>query len=389
MHLPSLWPDFASFLSPGIRLPPSHCLSQYDTLERAIACLDLYTVPKDTYNTSTYATSQPTFAERIAWRDTITALSAGGRDSTGACVTFRFALPVLLKDIYTISAFTDIPSNTSYCILHELHAFGTNPHHAHGQYLKGWGTLVVPSSLEAVKRHLHISAPHPAYDLGTPIQAAALFQSTGAKSLLVAGRSRLAYTAPTGCVETGTRGETYYATDPAHNKLEPFYDASLAIYTAQLSHPHGCPETHCAFIQLHGKSASTCPTDHIFLSAGLGKGSSSLEWYASPSPRPVKRLQAALRTTFPHWNVSLPFDRLSCALTATKNVVGRLLNGVPDSDVCATPARAEGVEGYFIHAEQAAAARFGKDVWEKWAQALKRAFAEVDEDDVASNKASR
>lgn len=33
----------------------------------------------------------------------------------------------------------------------------------------------------------------------------------------------------------------------------------------------GCPSSSCAFVQLHAKAKTTCVTDDIFLSAGLGK----------------------------------------------------------------------------------------------------------------------
>jgi hypothetical protein len=73
--------------------------------------------------------------------------------------------------------------------------------------------MAVPAKNTAVSRHVHISAPHPIYDPGTPQQAAANFANTGAKSLFVAGRHRDAYLASS-CVSA-----EYGKTDPAHDTV--------------------------------------------------------------------------------------------------------------------------------------------------------------------------
>jgi hypothetical protein len=112
------------------------------------------------------------------------------------------------------------------------------------------------------------------------------------------------------------------------------------------------------------------------LVANFSSGSSdsaSREWYSSSTDRPIKRLQSSLRKHFPNWNVSLPTDT-KCTLTATKNIVGRFLNGVPAGDVCSTAAKAEDAQGYFIHAEQAAVSRKSS---EGWLAAVEEAFQPV------------
>ncbi|KAG6818833.1 hypothetical protein H0H93_001239 [Arthromyces matolae] len=341
--------------------PNVDCLKS-TTLEDAVSCFDKYTVKKDSYTQETYALAQPTSIERTAWKFVIHSLLS----VDGSCDSVK--LPEPLVDIYTISQFTDL-SGPSYCVLSEVRTTEA------GQYNKGWGLFITPSIPDDVKRDLHISAPHPAYDLNTPQQAVALFKSVGARSLLIDGRSRLALMQPSQCVES-TEKATYYVTDPAHNKEEPFYDATRAIFDWQSSNG-GCPSNHCAFIQLHGKGASTCPMDQMFVSAGLGTDPASLDWYATSPAKPFNLLLSSLQLAFPTWNVSSPLTS-PCELTATKNVVGRFLNGVRDELVCSTPAdpSVQEVEGYFVHVEQSMEARW-KEAYVGWAKALKEAFEEV------------
>lgn len=70
------------------------------------------------------------------------------------------------------------------------------------------------------------------------------------------------------------------------------------------------------------------------------------------------------------WTVSLP-STSRCILRATKNVVGRLLNGVPEGDVCTTGAM--GASGQFVHIEQAKVSRQASS-HELWIEAIKEAF---------------
>lgn len=248
--------------------------------------------------------------------------------------------------------------------------------------------MIVPARREAVSRDVHISAPHPGFDVGTPAQAAYIFKATGSKSFLMAGRTRTAFLNPSPCISTASLSG-YYETDPAHNNVpfiqdfsyyllivlqgEPFFDASLAIYDWQQR--RGCPSSTCAYIQMHGKRSSTCPLDQIFLSAGLGRSSTSKAWYIDSNDRPVKRLRGHLQLAFPLWNVSLPPDS-SCALTATRNVVGRYINGVDEHSVCHTDADPSDVSGEFIHVEQDDTSRGAKS-YKLWAAAVRRTFGTI------------
>ncbi|KAF8055233.1 hypothetical protein FPV67DRAFT_872613 [Lyophyllum atratum] len=347
---------------------PSACLdyTKSTTLEQVVSCLDTYTVPNDYYDKASYEAAQPSAAQRAAWRSTVSSLL----DVDGNCLSM--VLPSELGDIYTISQFTE-PSGPSYCIFSEVHG--------EEQYAKGWGLLIVPATHAAASRHIHLSAPHPGFDFGTPQQAAALFKSTGAKSLFIAGRSRLSFKEQSECV-AGAAGTTYYQTDPAHNKLEPFYDATRTIHEWQVGRG-GCPGASCAFIQFHGKANTTCTTDQMFLSSGLGTGAASKRWYTDDIMQPIKQLRTQLQLAFPSWNISMPSDS-SCILTATKNVVGRFLNGIDDGDVCTTAAKASMATGLFVHIEQGAAA-LSPAAYDAWTEALIGAFKKVE----PATKASR
>ena len=65
----------------------------------------------------------------------------------------------------------------------------------------------------------------------------------------------------------------------------------------------------------------------------------------------------------------------TCSLTATENIIGRLVNGVP-GDVCVASAYPPAVVGSFIHIEQDAGVR-QQGSWEAWADAFSAAFGKA------------
>ncbi|KAG6811717.1 hypothetical protein H0H92_006118 [Tricholoma furcatifolium] len=359
------------------------CMQQ-PTIDQMVACFDNFTVPWNYYTQETYNAAQPTPSERSAWLDAINSLL----NVNGNCSSVELSSTII--GTYAISQFYDPPSAASYCVLSEINASVNGTQYA---YEKGWGLFITPMTPTSVLRNIHLSAPHPGYDLGTPQQAVALFRSTGAKSLLIAGRSRLAFESPSSCVSSPSPKTTYYVTDPAHNKEEPFYDATRTIYDWQMNNGDGCPSPKCAFIQFHGKGPSTCRSDHMFVSAGLGMDTfrhcskrahylsylgndrASKQWYSSPTQYPAKRLKAELGLAFPEWNISLPVDS-KCGLTATKNVVGRFLNGVADDQVCTMGASASFATGLFVHVEQSEITR-NPNAYDGWTEALAGAFETV------------
>ncbi|KAJ7474237.1 hypothetical protein FB451DRAFT_1035463 [Mycena latifolia] len=328
------------------------------TFEDLVACFDAYTVSERYYSAETYAAAQPDFEQLRGWEDLIASLLAVDGNCTSVVV------PPCITGIYDVSLFHD-PTGPRYCVASESTSVD-------GVYAKGWGLVVVPATQDAVKRDIHLAAPHPAYDLFTPEQAGALFKSTGARSLLISGRIRTANLAPSDCVIPTSNSTVYYKTDPAHDVAEPFFSASETIRAWQHTNG-GCPAESCAFIQMHGKGASSCPTDTMFLSSGIGRSTSSVAWYTDAVDRPIKRLKTELMAAFPTWNVSLPSDS-ACSLTATDNVFGRLVNGISEQLVCTNASTAVLTTGEFIHIEQAIISR-GSAAYSGWTAALLAAFA--------------
>jgi len=355
----TILPSFLLFSGLTKADTPVFCLTKSSTFEALIFCLDAFTVPHGYYNQAKYDLAQPTTHQRVAWTSTVTALLSVDNNCSS------IGVPSSLQGIYDITVFAESGgSESKYCVFHEHQADKDT-------YVKGWGLVAVPAARAAVSRSIHLSVPHPAYDLGTAEQAASLFKSSGAHSLLVAGRQRGAYLKPSECIIPKSSKTIYYQTDPAHNNLEPFFDASLAIHAWQSSNG-GCPAASCAFIQFHGKGSTTCPTDQVFISTGLGHGDKAKQWYTDSIDRPIKRLQMHLRLVFPTWNISMPSDS-PCTLTATKNVVGRYFNEVRESKVCEEPAKSLNVQGHFVHIEQDSAVR-NESSYVSWTNALKDAF---------------
>ncbi|KAJ7651838.1 hypothetical protein B0H17DRAFT_958245 [Mycena rosella] len=328
------------------------------TFEDLVTCFDTYTVTEGYYSDDTYAAAQPNAEELSGWEDLISSLLS----VDGNCTSL--AVPPSIGGIYDVSLFTD-PTGPQYCILSESTSVD-------GVYAKGWGLVVVSATQDAVERDIHFAAPHPAYDLFIPEQAGALFHSTGARSLLISGRTRTAILVSSDCVIPTSNSTIYYKTDPPHDVAEPFFSASKTIRAWQLSNG-GCPAQTCAFIQMHGKGVSSCPTDTMFLSSGIGRSAASAAWYTDAVDRPIKRLKTELMTAFPTWNVSLPSDS-TCSLTATDNVFGRLVNGIAEQLVCMNASTAELTTGEFIHIEQAILSR-GSAAYSGWTAAFLAAFA--------------
>jgi len=95
-------------------------------------------------------------------------------------------------------------------------------------------------------------------------------------------------------------------------------------------------------------------------------------WYSDQVDRPVKRLRRNLQDVFPSWRINLPSDS-DCLLTATKNVVGRHLNGIQGPHVCTDEATSRMATGKFVHAEQASLAR-DQSHYDGWSRAMMDTF---------------
>lgn len=277
------WPNFGT---------PENCLAS-TSVTRLVDCLDKFTVPDAAFDANSYALAQPTPEESGDWTAVVTAMldaGAGNLLSWNSTPCSDVSLPLSLRGTFLVAPFTDITLGTprQYCALLETSLTAT------GTYRRGWGTMVVPAhratcakSGVSRARSIHLAAPHPLFDEGTPQQAAALFALTNARSLLVSGRHRAAYRHPTDCVVPSNPSSTYWKTDPTHDWVgayvlwhergmadipvqdEPFNTANRAIKAWQDAHG-GCPAATCAYIQMHGKADESCPTDTVFISSGLG-----------------------------------------------------------------------------------------------------------------------
>ncbi|KAF5391592.1 hypothetical protein D9757_002543 [Collybiopsis confluens] len=349
----------------GIAISPVDCFNN-STLGDLVDCLNDFTVGPDYYDASSYAEAQPSPEQLDAWTTVITSMLSS--DSTDCSST---VLPISLSSLYTISPFLDNSTARTFCVLSEITSL---PIGALNYYTKGWGVFVVPTSRKDISRTIHLSAPHPLYDIDTPQQAAAMFLLSGAHSLLISGRHRIAYRVPTDCITPTNPNTIYYKTDPAHDINEPFNAANRVIRTWQNQNQNGgCPLETCAYLQIHGKGASLCPTDTIFISSGLGNSNDSVIWYNSQPNLPSRRLKGYASEIFPNFNVSLPSDDTACDLTATTNVFGRLINGVPEQDVCTVAANTLTASGEFVHIEQSIASR-DNAAHEGWGQAIRGTF---------------
>ena len=183
-----------AFFSPDL-FGPQACLDNTlsPTLADLVTCFEIYTVPPDFYNASTYAAAQPTSSQRAAWSDITHSLLDLSATPNAPNTCASLLLPTPLQDIYSLSSFTDTNTSTPYCVLSETHS-------TYGVYNKGWGFVIVPATRSALQRHLHISAPQPVIGIGTLVQTAALFAAVGAKSLVIPGRYGDAFPSPTDCV---------------------------------------------------------------------------------------------------------------------------------------------------------------------------------------------
>lgn len=180
---------------------PASCLNSSTTIDALVTCLEVFIVPTDYYNQTTYETAQPTSNQRDDWKSLIKSFLSV---QDGNCSSIP--IPLSLQGIYTVEAFNTM------CVLYETSI-------EEGVYLKGWGFMVAPGLRTSVSRAVHFSAPHPIYDRETVQQAAFLFESTGSQSLLVAGRTRAAFSGPSECIPPVSPSQRFYKTDSAHNDV--------------------------------------------------------------------------------------------------------------------------------------------------------------------------
>ena len=159
----------------------------------------------------TYAASQPSDSQRAAWRQVVGDLLHVA-DGRARCSDIGKYLPEELLGIYTVVE-VDLGK---FCALAEVDGVGEGDGKT---YDKGWGLFVVPAPKnEGTSTNLHLSAPHPIYELNTAEQAAFVFKWTEAKSLYIPGRSYKAFLEETDCVPS-TKSEKYWKTDAVHDEV--------------------------------------------------------------------------------------------------------------------------------------------------------------------------
>ncbi|GIL88305.1 hypothetical protein Vretifemale_16223 [Volvox reticuliferus] len=273
-------------------------------------------------------------------------------------------------------------------------------------------------------RRLHLGVPHPSFEGPVDLQAVALFRRLPslARSVVVSGKHRRATDADSTCLP----GLGYPASDPSHNDRDAFNIISFSLLELEKEELSqrcgggagdgdgggGCGgggeesgwQGLAMFLQLHGKAPESCPGSTVFASGGFG---SNATVFYGHSDTAVAGLAAALKDATAtaaataavtvtatvtagfldgghggesgaeSWAVHTPLDDLRCVLTATRNVFGRVVNGVARADAC-TRSADEGVAagggrrdcfGAFVHVEQAEAAR-APEAWHVWTTAL-------------------
>jgi hypothetical protein len=296
--------------------PPAHggtltCTSTSETLEQLAACV-VAAIPR-----AGQGWTPPDGAALDGFRAVAAAMLAG------QCSGIE--LPPPLAAFYSVGTFTDASNGRTYCVLMETEdADGNN------RVDRAWGTFITNS---AGRRELHIHISHPLADAVTETQGIEVFKRVDARSFLLSGTHRNASAVLAAC-----QGEN--ETDVAHNAATAYHAVVEALAASQ----DGAIRDW-ATIQFHGMANSTCPGTDMYMTYGL----------AAPDgiPQPGDRtlaLRSALLADHPDWTITVPGDLPSCTLNATTNIQGRLLNGIPAADVCATPGST--YTGHFIHIEQ-------------------------------------
>ncbi|CAI4229563.1 unnamed protein product [Auanema sp. JU1783] len=250
--------------------------------------------------------------------------------------TFDGVSPNLLDSYPNLKPIISITRYNNTLIVHEKPGLSRD-------LRRYWGYIAINDKRSA-KRNLHHAAPHFESDGDVCREAAYLFESTTSRSLVVAGASRFAVR---GNVYS-TCLKTYHPSDSAHNSDNMFHHWNMIL--ADLA-----KNTNAIFVQWHGMAETSCQND-VFISAG----SRDSQVYSRDIPAvkirdAFNQLEKQMKSTTP--------DIDKCRLTASTNVFGRYLNGVPPANVCERSAKAENIQGTFVHIEQKRQARDALKLW--------------------------
>jgi hypothetical protein len=240
----------------------------------------------------------PTAAQRADWRSVVTRMLQGSCD---------FALPSSLVPAMHLWSFVDSGNSKTYCVLMEVE----DAQHD-GAVDRGWGTVVVDPH---ATRELCQAAPHPLADLDTADEAIGVFKGTNSRIFALAGTHRDANAASSTC-QSSTK-----VADAGHNTATMFHATTEALQTYYGSTPW-------VQIQWHGMAASSCASE-VYITYGSSR---------APNPSDsIVALSDNMRTAHSSWKLDIAGSG-QCNLNATANVQGRLLNGVPEANVCTTSA---------------------------------------------------
>ena len=190
--------------------------------------------------------------------------------------------------------------------------------------LRGQGFYCV--DFDAVTTN-HVSAPHPLHDSNTNTESVVVMRGTDAKFLSVATTHRCSNSATSSCSGTssacGASGP-YRVSDPAHNVDTYFHRFGVGVYDGSAI---------ARTIQLHGCGSTACPSngDNGDIVARLSAGTTD----NLPDTEFVNVLNTQLNEELTPLQMG---SSLSCSqpsadkqLCGTTNVLGRHINGQPDS----------------------------------------------------------
>uniref|UniRef100_A0A183CNQ7 Uncharacterized protein n=1 Tax=Globodera pallida TaxID=36090 RepID=A0A183CNQ7_GLOPA len=215
------------------------------------------------------------------------------------------------------------------------------------------GSLLPPA--HSLRPHLHHSAPHFESDGNVCNQSASLFERTSSRSLVIAGASRFAV-----CGNVSSSCQPHFmVADGAHNDQTMFHTMCTALFEVD--------KGEGTFVQWHGMAQTSCEGASAFVSAGASRGHPI---YAKPGAA-LNRLVNTVNSLLGKNAVTTPDTEPKCRLVASKNIFGRMINGVPIGRECNTAAQTKDVKGKFIHVEQKS--ELYND-WETWTTALKKVF---------------
>ena len=197
-----------------------------------------------------------------------------------------------------------------------------------------WGTYI--TNTVATQDCFALQAPHPRVDSKTGEQAAAVFELSQARDLMISGIDRCTSGTYVSCsgstsVCTGS-SESFRISDPAHNDSTAFHLASEALNSA-------FPALY--FIQLHGFGQEVGDPDFIF-----SNGTEN-----TPSTDYLVSLDTVFANLLPALTVDLVHIDGATKLKAQTNVFGRVLNNYPNN-ICTSGTNPTTPSGRFLHLEQ-------------------------------------